>query len=162
MRLELIKYTASLGVGMLPGPHGTWGSALTLGAAALWLASGLGPLAGPPYLIFVALFSLLAVAVSDAAVRRRIFGGSKDPGVIVIDEAAGLLVALYGSHSVGWPMLAAFALFRVFDIVKPFPVGWSQKLPGGWGVVVDDLLAGLYSLAVPWLLAYLGWWPRAF
>jgi phosphatidylglycerophosphatase A len=70
----------------------------------------------------------------------------KDPSLIVIDEVAGMLLsALLLPHSV--PVLgAAFVLFRLFDIWKPFPANWSQSLAGGLGVMVDDLIAGLYTL----------------
>lgn len=154
---QSLRYITSMGVGLLPGPSGTWGSLLVWGLALLYLEAGGIPLAGWWYGLFTAAVSLAAILTSDAAVRRGIFGASHDPGQIVIDEAAGMLVALYGTQTLGWPMVLAFFLFRVFDILKPFPVGASQRLPGGWGVVVDDLLAGLYSLAVLQLVHY--FWP---
>ena len=68
-----------------------------------------------------------------------------DPGSVVVDEAAGMLVALVGHpRSLPW-VLALFLLFRVMDIWKPAPIRQLQRLPGGWGIVVDDLLAGVYA-----------------
>ncbi len=148
------KWLASLGVGLLPGPQGTYGSLLTAGLAALWLAQG-GGLAGWPYGLLVAAVTALALWASSQALRRRVFGDSPDPGPIVIDEAAGMLLALYGVTGLGWELVAALALFRLFDILKPLGVGALQGLPGAWGVVADDLLAGLYALAVWRLLAWL-------
>jgi phosphatidylglycerophosphatase A len=74
--------------------------------------------------------------------------GAKDPGVIVIDEVAGMLLSVLLLPRTIPVLLAAFVLFRVFDVWKPFPARTSQHLPGGWGVMVDDLVAGAYALVV--------------
>ena len=80
-----------------------------------------------------------------AAGREEARVGVRDPSSIVVDEVAGMLVALAG-HPKGLPwVLALFLLFRVFDVWKPFPIRRLQDLPGGLGVVADDLLAGLYA-----------------
>ncbi|MGD9125474.1 MAG: phosphatidylglycerophosphatase A [Desulfarculaceae bacterium] len=142
----------SLGVGLLPGPRGTYGSLLALGAAGLWFSAGGGPLTGPWYLILTAVFSLFSVWVSHQAVAAAVFGPESDPGQIVIDEFAGMMVCLIGAKATPWWELGlAFFVFRFFDIVKPAPINISQRLPGGWGVVADDLLAGGYTLAFLWL-----------
>ena len=75
--------------------------------------------------------------------------GEEDSGKVVIDELAGFLVAMF-LLPVNWRTLGlCFILFRVFDILKPWPVSWADKrLPGGWGVTVDDVLAGLYTLVL--------------
>ncbi len=148
-----LRFMASLGVGLLPGPQGTYASLATCAAALAWLAAGGAPLAGPWYAALVLAMSAASVAVAQAAVKRRVFGQSEDPGQIVIDESAGQLLALYGVAHPGWEMLAALAAFRFFDIAKPWPVNASQRLPGGWGVTADDFLAGLYALALVRLLA---------
>ena len=143
----------SLGVGLLPGAHGTYGSVLFAGLVWLWLGCSGIALAGPGYLAFAVCFTLLTVWLCHLALRRRVFGASQDPGKIVIDEAAGFLFAAYGTEPGQWPQyLAALVAFRLFDIVKPFPVNISQRLPGAWGVVVDDILAGLYALGLMRLL----------
>lgn len=90
-----------------------------------------------------------------AAGREEARVGTRDPRSIVVDEAAGMLVTLVGHpRHLGW-VLALFLLFRVMDIWKPFPIHRLQSLPGGLGVVADDLLAGVYAslaLMIPrWL-----------
>ncbi len=149
---RLWRWLASLGVGLLPGPQGTYGSLMVAGLAWVWLVLGGAPLAGPQYWLALTGLCLLALGASALALRARCFGPGDDPGQIVIDEAAGMLLALHGQAAAGWRLLAAFAAFRLFDILKPWPVGWSQRLPGAWGVVADDLLAGLYSLLALGLL----------
>jgi len=110
---------------------------------------------------------LLGVVVSGPVCRAL---GAEDPGCIVIDEIAGQLLAcaavpLFWPYSSGiveagaW--IGSFFLFRFFDIVKPGPIRRVQSLPGGWGVVVDDVLAGLAAAVVlagtGWLAAQAGW-----
>ena len=150
----------SLGVGLLPGPHGTYGSVLFAGLVWLWLELAGIAFRGAGYLAFAACFTLLAVWLCHLALQKRVFGPSHDPGRITIDEAAGFLFAAYGTEPGQWPQfLAALAAFRLFDIVKPFPVNVSQRLPGAWGVVVDDVLAGLYALGLVRLVGLFVEWP---
>ncbi len=139
---------SGFGLGFSPWAPGTMG---TLGIAVLW-----GLL--PPIDLFLHTAILAAVAVVGVPVcyhGEKHFG--HDAGCIVWDEFAGFLVAIWGIGS-GWPMIGmAFALFRFFDVAKIFPVGLSQRLPGGWGVMVDDVLAGLYAnLAIRLYLSLLG------
>jgi phosphatidylglycerophosphatase A len=95
--------------------------------------------------------------------------GAEDPGCVTIDEVSGQLVACaaipllspFRSVPVWTAWIAAFALFRFFDIVKPGPIDRIQRLPGGWGVVADDVLGGVAAAAVllagGWLAVRLGW-----
>ncbi len=140
----------SLGVGLLPGPHGTYGSALTLAAALVWLWLGGAALQGWTYFLLLAGLCAVAVGFSQAAEKLQVFGERSDPGQIVIDEAVGMLIALWGQGAPisWWQVGLAFVAFRFFDIVKPWPVNAIQRLPGGWGVVADDVAAGLYALGV--------------
>ena len=130
------------GSGLLPGAPGTWGSLATLPFA--W---AIATYYGPQWL-------LLAVAVAFAAgliATRRYLRNSrqKDPGNVVIDETAGQFLALAAVPADPLWYLAGFALFRAFDILKPWPVSWAARdLPGEWGVMVDDLLAGGYALVL--------------
>jgi phosphatidylglycerophosphatase A len=128
---------------------GTVGSALT--ALVLWLVpfSRAG--------LVVVLVAVIVAGIWAADRAERVLGG-KDPGAIVVDEVAGMtLAALLIPRTLG-PLAVAFLLFRVFDIVKPPPAHAAQRLPGGFGVVVDDLIAGLYALLVlAGLRAALGW-----
>ena len=87
----------------------------------------------------------LAVAVWIAGEAEKIFN-KKDSGLIVIDEMAGFLVTLYGIPLTGVSLLVGFLLFRLMDITKPFPIRRLEKaLPSGWGIVGDDVLAGVYA-----------------
>jgi phosphatidylglycerophosphatase A len=139
------------GVGRVrPGP-GSWGSAATV---LLWaaLAYAVAPSWRTPVVI------ALAVAVTligiPAATRVARGSGIKDPQFVVIDEVAGQLVALVAVPLAWKSFLAAFILFRAFDIVKPPPVRQLEALPEGTGIVLDDIAAGLYALGIVHLLLH--------
>jgi phosphatidylglycerophosphatase A len=124
------------GVGRLRPAPGTWGSLLVLPAALL----------GPVACIVLAVVVTLAGWVAVRAVLAE--GGEQDPGWIVVDEAAGMLLALAAAPA-GWVgVVAAFALFRAFDILKPWPVSWADGLRGATGVMLDDLIAGAMAGAL--------------
>ncbi len=104
---------------------------------------------------FVFGFCLLAIWVAGQAAAIL---GAKDPGAIVIDEIAGMLVACIGLSLTLTNGIILFILFRLFDILKPFPVGWlDRRLDGGLGIVADDLAAGLLANLIfragTWLIA---------
>jgi phosphatidylglycerophosphatase A len=140
---------ATLGVvGRAPVAPGTAASALTV--LALWLL-GLSPVVLTALLVAV---TVLGTWAADEA--ERVLGG-KDPGAIVIDEVAGMTLAALLVPPTPSALLAAFVLFRLFDVLKPFPANVSQRLRGGLGVMVDDLVAGLYALALGVLARHLGW-----
>ena len=133
------------GVGLLPGPTGTWGSAATVVVAELLFARwGLAP---------VVLLALFATAAGiPAATRTALLLCVKDPKEVVIDEVAGQAITLLGLHAafphlaggaLAGGVLAAFLLFRLLDIWKPGPVAALERLPGGTGIVLDDVAAGL-------------------
>jgi phosphatidylglycerophosphatase A len=107
------------------------------------------------------LLALLVVAVGiPAATRVAHAVGLKDPQFVVIDEVAGQLITLI-AVPVSWKsLLAGFILFRGFDIVKPPPIRKLERLPEGFGIVIDDVAAGLYALAVMQVLLYFGVLPR--
>lgn len=128
---------------------GTVGSALT--ALVLWLV----PFSRTGLVAFLVAVTVVGIWAADRA--ERVLGG-KDPGAIVVDEVAGMMLAALFIPRTPGPLAVAFLLFRVFDIVKPPPAHVAQRLPGGFGVVVDDLIAGLYALLVlAGLRALLGW-----
>ncbi len=120
------------------GGSGTVGAAFAL-ILAMW--------AGTVGWWVQALAALLVVALSIWSAGH--FADEGDPGWVVVDEAAGTFVATVGLG--GWPAVAAFAVFRAADIFKQTPgVGAAERLPGGWGITADDLMAGLYGLAAGW------------
>ena len=141
------------GVGHLkPGP-GTWGSLATV---LLWaLASFRIPAADRAYATIVAAAVVALIGIPAATLVAR-GSGLKDPQFVVIDEVAGQLVALIAVPLAWKSFLAGFILFRVFDILKPFPIRRLERLPEGTGIVVDDLGAGLYALGVMHLLLHFG------
>ena len=144
-RLALLFASAG-GVGLIPVAPGTWGSAV--GVCLLVVVRQTAAPAVEALLLAV----VLAGGVWSATMAERHYGRS-DPGVIVIDEIAGMLVALFWIPVTWVGLLAGFAAFRVFDIVKPFPVGAAERLPSGWGVMADDVVAGLYAYVTVRVLA---------
>ena len=145
------------GAGKLrPGP-GTWGSAA---AVLIWEVVSHWTLPASQPWAAGALAALAVVVGIPAATRVARAAGLKDPQFVVIDEVAGQLIAFI-AVPVSWKsLLAGFILFRGFDIVKPPPVRQLEKLPEGVGIVVDDVAAGLYALAVMQVLLHFGWLSR--
>lgn len=91
---------------------------------------------------------LFVVGVWAAGEAEKYFGRT-DPGQVVIDEVVGqMLTVLLIPHATWKWLLGGFLLFRAFDIVKPFPARQAERIPRGWGIMVDDVIAGLYGLAV--------------
>lgn len=145
------------GVGRLrPGP-GTWGSA----AAVLmwWLLTRWVPATWQPAtVICLALAAVLAGIPAATRVARA--SGLKDPQFVVIDEVAGQLIAFIAVPLSWKSLLLGFILFRGFDMVKPPPIRSLEHLPEGTGIVIDDVGAGLYALAVMQLLLHFGLLPH--
>ena len=83
--------------------------------------------------------------------------GTKDPGAIVVDEVAGMTISVLAVPLTPAVLVTGFVLFRIFDVVKPFPVGASQRLGGGVGVMIDDVIAGIYALILLLVVRRLGW-----
>jgi phosphatidylglycerophosphatase A len=131
------------GVGRLRPAPGSWGSAAVLPLALL------GPLA--------CLGLALAVTLAGLWAGQRVLTTqTEDPGWFVADEAAGMLLALAALPEPSWAGVAlAFALFRLFDITKPGPIGWADRQPGAFGVMLDDVLAGGLAAALILLLGAL-------
>jgi phosphatidylglycerophosphatase A len=155
------------GAGLLkPGP-GTWGS---VAALLLWMV----PACGGERLTFLvssrqwflpgywldgltlfAAFLATTIGIPAATIVAQ-ESGREDPGHVVIDEVAGQWLTLAVCKP-DWPhALVALALFRLFDITKPWPIRKLEALPGGWGIMLDDLGAGLFGLIVLAVLQH--WW----
>ncbi len=143
------------GTGYLhPGP-GSWGSAATV--LLWWLLAHFLHLASSFQPYVCAGLAALAVAVGiPAATLVARAAAAEDPQFVVIDETAGQLIALIGAPITWQSLLAAFILFRAFDIVKPPPIRLLERFPEGTGIVVDDVGAGIYALAVMQLLLHFG------
>lgn len=137
----LRAFLTGFGAGYLPVAPGTWGSIEALGIVLLtyWLV---------PAQAFLILLLLLVVLVPlgvMGATRLARIENDPDPSKIVIDEAAGQMLTLVFVAPSLWALLVGFLLFRFFDIVKPFPIRRSERLPGGIGIMCDDILAGVYA-----------------
>ena len=132
---DLMKFLASFfGIGYLPLAPGTWAS-----LAAALIAWFLQPYPGA-VIAAALMISLLGVWSGGKAALAL---GQKDPSCVVIDEVAGMLLAVAGLPARWEIYLSAFILFRLLDIFKPGPIRRAENLPGGWGIMADDLLAGL-------------------
>jgi phosphatidylglycerophosphatase A len=140
------------GAGLLPLAPGTWGSLAALPCA--WVVDLLFGSIG------LALATIAIAALGVWASARMIeIAGRKDPGRAVIDEVAGMFLTLLPLPRAWWAYAIGFVLFRVADVVKPFPAGWCDtRLSGGVGVMADDLAAALWSMLGAWALcAFLPW-----
>lgn len=143
----------AFGIGRLkPGP-GTWASLATV---VVWAA--VGSQLHPSYrTAAIVALGLLVIAVGiPAATAVCRASGRKDPQWVVIDEVAGQLIALIAVPVAWKTLLAGLILFRAFDILKPPPVRQLERLPEGSGIMMDDVGAGLYALAVMHLLLHFG------
>ncbi len=139
------------GAGLLKPAPGTWGSLAALGLWALyvWLAH---PAALTLVWVLVAgIVVSIALGVPAATIAER-ESGRQDPGFVVVDEVAGQWIALLGSPFDWKHSLIALVLFRLLDVTKPPPARQLERLPGGWGIVFDDVAAGLYALGIAALL----------
>jgi phosphatidylglycerophosphatase A len=155
---------ASCGVGYSPIAPGTCGSIVGVGFYLL-LSKTATQFVGtrdtktflPAGLMLLAIVLVTLAGVWAASRTERILQ-RKDPGLAVIDEVAGQMIALMSSalyvHT-WWSIISAFVLFRLFDIWKPYPLRRLENMKSGWGVMMDDVGAGIYALAVNAILIYL-------
>jgi phosphatidylglycerophosphatase A len=169
-RPQLAYWIATVfGLGYLPVGPGTWGSA---GGVVLYaLTQFYLPLDAPPAVrpglgnravwlgwTAVPIAAVVAIAGVWAANRVTAFSGKTDPPFIVIDEVSGqYLTYLFALAPTNWKyLLVGFILFRGFDIWKPFPARQVESLRGGWGIMADDWVAGVYAALALWLARGLG------
>lgn len=138
-RLALVLGTG-FGAGYAPRAPGTAGSLVGLGAGLVLAAAPFGT-AGAAAI--TALVCIAGVPICASAARSL---GDPDPPAVVWDEIAGMLVALLALPSGWYWWAAAFVLFRVFDVLKPWPIGWlERRVRGGAGIMLDDLAAGAFA-----------------
>lgn len=137
VRNFLIKCIATVGgIGFLPVAPGTWATAVGV-VLAYFISTNL---AG--YTILLLVFLVLGIMTSGVLEKQM---GQKDPGIVVIDEVVGVMVALWGVPLI-WPvMISGFFLFRAFDMFKIYPINKLEAQPGGWGIMLDDCMAGVYT-----------------
>jgi phosphatidylglycerophosphatase A len=131
-------------VGYLPIAPGTWGSLLAC-IVVYFLPQAVNP---------VVVLVLTAAGIFTA---ERARGTEEDPSRIVIDEFVGILVTTMGHGPTIWNLTKGFILFRAFDILKPYPIRKLERLPGGYGIVADDVLAGVFANVALFLWGML--WP---
>lgn len=151
------------GIGRIPFAPGTFGSFLGFGWFLLLLVPG-----NTAFFLTAILFSFFVAVMSSESAEKIL--RQKDPGSVVIDEIIAIPICFLGwmaamgiMPSPGWFLtdghwkgsLAILIAFRIFDIWKPWPVRQSQRLPNGWGVTVDDVLAAIYVAVASWLVAVL-------
>ena len=129
-----------------PGP-GTWGS---VAALLLWAAFAF-TLHPSTLALILAITIAIVLGVPAATIVER-ESGRTDPGFVVIDEVIGQWITLIACPADWRHGLIALVLFRLFDITKPFPIRRLERLPGGWGIVFDDVGAGLYALVIASLI----------
>jgi phosphatidylglycerophosphatase A len=148
MRKWLVSFG---GMGLMPALPGTYAS---VAAAAvfylLWL--GLGEAARWVVILLTVIVAAVGVSLAHWAAE---FFQSPDPRQFVLDEVVGqwvtLLLLPMGAHPLSFTLVGLF-LFRAFDVAKPFPVNRAERLPGGWGIMADDVVAALYAVAGAWVM----------
>ena len=141
------------GLGFLPLAPGTWGSLLPVGL--FLIVHYFWPSAGILSAVLAAMVIVSSILCVLSAGEAEKITGKKDPGWVVIDEFAGQSIALlpivFMTEKILLMAAAAFVLFRIFDILKPPPIRKLEKLPGGLGILADDLVAGGFAAIVLWL-----------
>lgn len=146
LRSPSLLFVTGLGSGLAPRAPGTAG---TLAALVLFV-----PLAMLPVWVYAAIVAAtlaLGIWLSGKVARELAL---KDPGLIVIDEFVGLWIALFLLPDGWYWAIAGFLLFRLFDILKPWPISWcDRELEGGLGIMIDDVVAGLAALLIVQLAA---------
>lgn len=140
------------GTGLAPKAPGTFG---TLPAVLLvWLFA---PLGVAEYIGVVAFFTIIGIYLCGATAKAM---GQHDAPAIVWDEIAGYMIAMIAIPVTWQALLLAFVLFRIFDILKPWPISWfDQQVEGGLGIMLDDVIAGLMTLVLMHLALLYGWIP---
>jgi phosphatidylglycerophosphatase A len=137
------------GAGFFPIAPGTVGSAV---AIVLYLATR--HWGWPAQLVLLLAVTIVGIWAADVTARAL---NREDPGPVVIDEVAGQLVTLFMTGAGLYGAIIGFFVFRIFDIIKPWPARQLEDLPGGVGIMADDLMAGVYGWLV--VTGILWWWP---
>jgi len=151
LRNSLAKIIATFFyVGLIPLGPGTFG---TLAAIPLFYALSFTPI----YIYLAITVAVIVVSVWASTIAEEIFQKT-DPGQVVADEVSGFLVTMILVPPTISNIFLGFLLFRLFDIAKPYPVRKFEKLPGGWGIVIDDVAAGVYACVTLHIFGYWVFW----
>ena len=142
LRIELSEWLATcFKIGHLPIASGTWGSLAAVIGWWLWLQY-LDPLV---FIVLIITIFIIGVFATNIIIDHT---GEKDPSRVVIDEVAGQWLGLLMLPDSVLYIFGAFILFRFLDILKPWPIRKLEQFPKGWGVMLDDMLAGLLTLCL--------------
>ena len=143
--------TSCFGLGWLPIAPGTWGSLppTAIFAALCYFGASLLTVS-IVMLVLILAGSVICIKFAPASINAT---GKTDPGEVVVDELAGQAVTFVTVYVVGFNQILitailGFFLFRIFDIIKPWPIRKFEKFPKGWGILADDLLAGVYAAII--------------
>lgn len=136
--------STGLGVGYFPLAPGTMGSLAIL--IAYWICPELNGMQLAMIIVGLSVLGIYSATITENEMKSKL-GKERgnDPGIIVIDEIVGMLIALLLQPKTTFFLISAFILFRIFDIAKPYPARKMEKLRGGWGIVLDDVVAGIYA-----------------
>lgn len=162
-----MRLITTFGLGYMRPASGTWGSLppALYGVVCAFISAVPGTDMAWAWYLPLSMIAVLfgAICVRDGDLAEHIFN-KKDPGQVVADETSGMALTMVllpplavKFHTL--PMVGlAFLLFRLMDIVKPWPARGLQRVPGGWGVLIDDLVAGVYAALAAWGVVWaLGW-----
>jgi len=150
LRSPILLLAFGFGSGLSPKAPGTMG---TLAAIPLWWLLAQLPLTS--YLIVVLIAAVVGITICGRAADQM---GVHDHGGIVWDEFVGFWIAMAALPVTWTSMILGFVLFRLFDILKPWPISWlDKKVSGGFGIMIDDVIAGLAAAAVIYFLDYMGY-----
>ena len=150
LRSPTLLLAFGFGSGLSPKAPGTMG---TLAAIPLWWLLAQLPLTS--YLIVVLIAAVVGITICGRAADQM---GVHDHGGIVWDEFVGFWIAMAALPITWQSVILGFVLFRLFDILKPWPISWlDKKVSGGFGIMIDDVIAGLAAAAVIYILNYLGY-----
>ena len=147
MKINLLERLFGSGFfsGYIPIAPGTFGSLVAL---AIYLIPGFE---NPTILLtLISLFSIMGVYTGNKF--EKVYG--KDPAQCTIDEMVGMWITLLFIPKYIWYILIAFIIWRILDIIKPFPANIVEKIKGGWGIMLDDIVAGIYSLILVHIIIY--------
>ena len=147
MKINLLERLFGSGFfsGYIPIAPGTFGSLVAL---AIYLIPGFE---NPTILLtLISLFSIIGIYTGNKF--EKVYG--KDPAQCTIDEMVGMWITLLFIPKYIWYILIAFIIWRILDIIKPFPANIVEKIKGGWGIMLDDIVAGIYSLILVHIIIY--------